>query len=121
LKDLDALVNTLREFWRVTLPDAKVWMGECPYRDELAYLNSPLLLSRKMIRRIYRKAIRLLTKETNSLTVPKFAKTLPTFFIPRKEVIELAQKEGWGVKIFPCIGTNFFPKTRVNYLLERNS
>jgi ubiquinone/menaquinone biosynthesis C-methylase UbiE len=115
----DAFGSTLREFWRVTKPRAKLWLGECPFRDEIAYLGSPRVRLWRFARKLYRKVIfsKYQTRITNRI---KFDRVLPTFYLPVDVVRKHAEDIGWEVEVFPCVGTNFFPKTRVNYLLKRD-
>jgi hypothetical protein len=119
LPNRESFERTLQEFWRVTKPGAKVWLGECPFRDEIAYLNSLPVRLKTLARRVFRKLTlwKYRTRQARACVI--FKKTLPTFHLPPAEVCRSAARLGWQVEVFPCVGTNFFPNTRVNYLLTR--
>ena len=109
---------TLQEFWRVTKPGSEIWMGECPFRNEIEYLNSSSMKLSRLIKKLQRK---ILFRNINkgSPKQVQFAEVLPTFYLPLEIVRDKAESIGFEVEVFPCVGTNFFPKTRVNYLLRR--
>ncbi len=122
LPDFNSFRSTLHEFWRVTTPNSKVWIGECPFRDEMAYLRSFPVISKKLLRKIFRKLTLWKFRHGGcSSQGPRFKKKLPTFYLPVADFKKHAETRGWRVEVFPCVGTNFFPKTRVNYVLTRET
>ena len=122
LPNFESFAQSLFEFQRITVFKSKIWIGECPFRDEIAYLHSFPVYSKKLLQKIIRKLTFYKIRNFRPVTERiRFKETLPTFHIPVADFKKHAEDMGFKIEVFPCVGTNFFPKTRANYLLTRIS